>query len=63
MYDTKKQKNKQESKQENAQGGCHNMPKNAEIKWAKKVYHLFVNYSIKTHVINTGPKPNEQEKQ
>ena len=32
IYNSKEQKNKQVSKQENAQDGCHNMPENAQIK-------------------------------
>ena len=32
IYNSKKQKSKQAIKQNNAQDGCHNMPKNAEIK-------------------------------
>lgn len=35
-YNSKNQKSKQESKQNNAQEGCHNMPKNAKIEQQKK---------------------------
>ena len=40
MYDIKKQKNNQSTKQKNAQDKCQNMPNNAEIKKQKKLHQL-----------------------